>query len=108
MHAKGHTEHDSKHVVYLHLALMILLSFAAMYGLMYAMVDRLDNVLPNFNQFYMAGLMTAPMLILELTLMGPMYPNKKRNVIIMAAAVLALLMFWAAIDSSGASVTSSS
>lgn len=35
------------------------LSFAAMYGLMYAMLDRLDNVYPNLNQLYMAGLMTA-------------------------------------------------
>jgi hypothetical protein len=39
------------------------LSFISMYVLMYAMVDRFANVYPNFNQFYMAGLMTAPMVL---------------------------------------------
>jgi hypothetical protein len=40
---------------------MTVLSFGAMYGLMYAMVNSADNVLASFNQFYMAGLMTAAM-----------------------------------------------
>lgn len=96
MHAKGHSEHGSHAPVYLHLAAMTLLSFAAMYGLMYAMVDGLDNVIPNFNQFYMASLMTSPMVILELIFMRGMYPNQKRNLVIMALAVMALLLFWVA------------
>lgn len=37
-----------------------------MHVLMYAMVDRLANVYPNFHQFYMAGLMTAAMVVIEL------------------------------------------
>ncbi|MGD6497686.1 DUF305 domain-containing protein, partial [Xanthomonas citri pv. citri] len=49
---------------------MVVLSFLAMYALMYAMVDRWANVFGNINQFYMAGLMAAPMLIIELLLMG--------------------------------------
>ena len=57
---------------YSRFALMLLLSFVAMYVLMYAMVDRLGNAVPNINQFYMAGLMTAPMAILEILLMGRM------------------------------------
>jgi uncharacterized protein (DUF305 family) len=40
---------------------MVVLSFIAMYVLMYAMVDRFANAIPNFNQFYMAGLMAAAM-----------------------------------------------
>ena len=48
------------------------LSFASMYVLMYAMVDRFTNVYPNANQFYMAGLMTASMGAIELALMGAM------------------------------------
>lgn len=55
---------------------MMIASFIAMYILMYAMVDKFDNVIPNFNQIYMAGLMSAPMLIIEILLMGRMYPNK--------------------------------
>lgn len=73
---------------------MVVLSFISMYVLMYAMVDSFANVYPNFNQFYMAGLMTAPMLIIELLLMGSMYPNKKLNTVLIVSGVLALGLFW--------------
>lgn len=73
---------------------MTLLSFASMYVLMYAMVDVFANALPNVNQFYMAGLMTMPMVLIELALMGGMYPDKKRNVLIMVASAVALVAFW--------------
>lgn len=90
MHRKG----EMKSTHYGRLLLMIVLSFVAMYILMYAMVDRLDNVIPNFNQFYMAGLMAAPMLVLELLLMGNMYPNKKLNSVLMVVGVVVALVFW--------------
>ncbi len=73
---------------------MLLLSFAVMYVLMYAMVDRLGNAIPNINQFYMAGLMTAPMAILEILLMGRMYPDKRKNTIVLTLGVVALLACW--------------
>jgi len=76
------------------LLIMVVLSFISMYVLMYAMVDSFANVYPNFNQFYMAGLMTAPMLIIELLLMGSMYPNIKLNTVLIIAGVLALGLFW--------------
>jgi|UPI0003FB3022 hypothetical protein len=60
---------------------MTALSFIAMFVLMYAMVDRFANVYPNLNQFYMAGLMAAPMVIIELLVMRAMYPDMKMNVI---------------------------
>jgi uncharacterized protein (DUF305 family) len=37
----------------------------------------------------MAGLMTAPMVIIELVLMGAMYPNKSLNMVIVAVSVIA-------------------
>ncbi|HEX6177103.1 MAG TPA: hypothetical protein VF057_01990 [Thermoanaerobaculia bacterium] len=37
---------------YRRLLVMTALSFFAMYVLMYAMVDRFDNVYSNFNQVY--------------------------------------------------------
>jgi uncharacterized protein (DUF305 family) len=55
---------------------------------MHAMVNTLDNAQPNLNQAYMAGLMTAPMVIIELALMGAMYPNRKVNLAITAASML--------------------
>ena len=76
------------------LVVMTLLSFIAMYVLMYAMVDRFANVFPNFNQFYMAGLMAAAMVAIELVVMGGMYPNRKVNIALIAASLAALAGFW--------------
>ena len=58
------------------------------------MVNTFANVYANFNQFYMAGLMTAPMVIIEVALMGAMYQNKKVNTAIIAAGLIALIVFW--------------
>lgn len=92
----GHRNH------YLRMAVMLLASFAAMYVLMYAMVNVAANAVPNVNQVYMAGLMTAPMLVLELLLMGSMYPNKLANKILLVAGLVALGGFWWAIRSQAA------
>ena len=40
-----------------------------MYALMYAMVNTFANVYATVNQAYMAGLMTAPMVVIELVVM---------------------------------------
>jgi uncharacterized protein (DUF305 family) len=74
---------------YRRLLLMAVLSFVSMYVLMYMMVDELQNVFLNPNQLYMAGMMTAPMIIFELALMGAMYPNRKTNTAIMIGGALA-------------------
>lgn len=85
-------QHSQMH--YVHFAIMLLLSFLAMFAFMYAMVDRFANVYPNLNQFYMAGLMVAPMAIFELMLMRAMYPNKTANMAIIAVSAAALALFW--------------
>ena len=79
---------------YRHLLIMAILSFIAMYILMYAMVNTLGNVFNNLNQFYMAGLMTAPMVLIELIVMRAMYQNKKRNTLIIAVCVIAAPVFF--------------
>ncbi len=79
---------------YSRLIAMIALSFVSMYTLMYAMVDSFGDVYSNFNQFYMAGLMTMPMVIIELSLMGMMYRDKKSNAVLMVVAVIFLILFW--------------
>jgi len=61
------------------LLVMSVLHFIAMYILMYSMVDRIDNALPNINQIYMAGLMTAPMIVLEVLIMKSMYTKDAIN-----------------------------
>ncbi len=84
----NHTQYYGRLIV------MGVLSFISMYILMYAMVDAFENVYSNFNQFYMAGLMTMPMVVIELGLMGMMYKNKKLNAVIMGLAVVFLILFW--------------
>src|SRR6266545_187655 len=80
---------------YRHLGIMAALSFAAMYILMYAMVNSIDDVYMSANQVYMAGLMTAPMVIIELLVMRAMYHDAKLNAIIMAASVVAGIVLFA-------------
>ena len=79
---------------YSSLLLMSALHFAAMYALMYAIVNSFANVYPNLNQLYMAGIMTAPMVILELLLMGSMYENKRLNGAIMAVSGIVFVGFF--------------
>jgi uncharacterized protein (DUF305 family) len=76
---------------------MAILSFASMYILMYTMVNNGSNVLPNANQFYMAGLMTMPMLIIELVLMRGMYKMRSWNIAIGAICLVGLIGFYSAI-----------
>ena len=61
---------------------------------MYAMVNSLANVYSNVNQFYMAGLMAAPMALIELAVMGSMYKNKRLNGLIVAVSIVALIVFF--------------
>lgn len=68
------------------------LSFVFMFVRMYAMVDRFENVFPNINQFYMAALMTAPMVAIELSFMRSMFPSKQWNITAWAATVVVLVV----------------
>lgn len=79
---------------YRHLLIMAVLSFIAMYILMYSMVDVFENVFNNFNQFYMAGLMTAPMVLIELFVMRSMFQDKRRNAFSIAVSIIAGLVFF--------------
>ena len=79
---------------YVHMGIMTILMFIAMYALMYAMVDRFANVYSNLNQVYMAGLMTAPMVLIELAVMRSMYEDRRLNVAIVAASIVVGLGCW--------------
>ncbi len=83
-----------KHSHWPRLALMIAISFVAMFVLMYMMVDRFDNALLNLNQLYMALTMTAAMVVIELTVMSYMYGNKLALGIVAGVAVVALGVFF--------------
>ena len=99
MDASQHHVHDRQdsRAAYIRFAVMLVLSFIAMYVLMYAMVDKFVDVYPNHNQAYMAALMTAPMAIIEILLMGSMYPYKWTNMLIVVGAIVLLAAAWFAI-----------
>jgi len=80
---------------YRHLGLMAALSFVAMYILMYAMVNTFGDVYNNVNQVYMAGLMAAPMVVIELIVMRAMYHNTKLNLVIIGASVVTGVLLFA-------------
>lgn len=85
------SKHESH---YGRLMVMAFLSFAAMYILMYAMVDAFANVFHHVNQVYMAGLMTAPMVAIEVLLMSGMYRNRRRNALILVTSVIVGVAFF--------------
>ena len=86
-------KHGGMKSMYLNLAIMAVLSFISMFVFMYMMVDSFSNVYPNINQFYMAGLMTAPMIVIEIFVMWSMYHNKTANLIIAGVSIVMLILF---------------
>jgi uncharacterized protein (DUF305 family) len=73
---------------YTQLGLMAALSFAAMYWLMYAMVNSTTNVYMSLNQIYMAAVMTAPMVVIELIVMRMMYKDAGLNRILIGTSLV--------------------
>ncbi|WP_228728512.1 DUF305 domain-containing protein [Chryseobacterium endalhagicum] len=81
-------------VMYRHFAVMAVVMFVAMYFIMFAMIDGLQNLIPNINNLYMTLLMTSAMLLIELLIMGGMYKNRKMNGIIIAVSVAVGIFSW--------------
>jgi uncharacterized protein (DUF305 family) len=88
------TEPHTRESHYRRLLAMTVISFVAMYVLMYAMANTFENVRMNVNQFYMAGLMAASMVIIEVGIMRAMYHDKRLNVAIILAGSIGLAGFW--------------
>jgi uncharacterized protein (DUF305 family) len=83
----SHHPHATNQHHYRGLLIMAALSFVSMYVLMYAMVNAAGNVFNNVNQVYMAGLMTAPMVVIELLVMRGMYHDRRLNTLVLVASV---------------------
>ena len=91
MQHNQHTRHDNH---YVRLVGMVVLSFISMYVLMYSMANSFADVYNSLNQVYMAGLMTAPMVVIELWLMSSMYKNRKLNAVAVAISIAAGALFF--------------
>ncbi|MGB4860562.1 MAG: DUF305 domain-containing protein [Dokdonella sp.] len=82
---------------YTRLLVVTFISFLTIYALMYAMVDRSENVYRSFNQVFMTGLLVAPIVLIELALMWDMFPDRRRNVVITVVAFVATVFCWVGI-----------
>ena len=85
----------------MYLTVMTGLSFIAMYVLMYSMVDRIGYVYNSVNQVWMAGLMAASMVLIEIIVMRGMYQHKTANYAIMAGSIVAGIVFFSLIRFQG-------
>lgn len=85
-----------QHNMFVKLALMAALSFIAMYLLMYAMIDKGSDFYPSIGMAWMAGSMTAAMVIIELIVMSGMYKNAalKYGSIALSAVLLVLCVLF--------------
>ena len=79
---------------YRRLAVSLTLSYVVMFAVMFARVDRFDNVLLGLNQAYMAALMVAPMLLIMLATMRSMFGHATLNRVLALAGIAATVVFW--------------
>jgi len=72
--------------------LTLAISFVIMYSVMFMNVASLAHIHLSLTRMYMTLLMVAPMAILMLLMMGNMYPNEKRNKVIMFTSGVVFLV----------------
>ncbi|WP_432768397.1 DUF305 domain-containing protein [Sphingopyxis sp.] len=60
-----------------------------MYLVMFVMIDRLSSFYNNLNMAYMTLMMVAPMVVLMIIAMPDMFPDKRRNILLLGGAALA-------------------
>ena len=62
---------------------MMLISFFIMYLVMFLNITELNHYYTSMTRIYMAVLMVAPMDVVMMVMMGKMYPDKKKNLLIL-------------------------
>ncbi len=95
-HTQKSEENNPNHslAMYKRFALMAVAMFVAMYFIMYAMIDGLQNLIPNINNLYMTLLMVSAMLVIEIWIMKGMYQNKKINWAIITVSLAIGIFSW--------------
>lgn len=76
------------------LLVMAVLHLPIMYLVMFTMIDGTGHFYNNLNMAYMAVMMTAPMLLLEVLLMGRMYQNKRALQGLAVGSLAAFVIFF--------------
>ena len=80
--------HDMQNMPYKKFLLMILVSFIFMYGIMFLNIVELNHFYIRINRSYMALLMVSAMGVIMMAMMYQMYPDKKKNNLIMVISVV--------------------
>ena len=99
-HRMQHTQKSEKQntnhslAMYKRFSVMAVAMFIAMYFIMYAMIDGLQNLILNINNLYMTLLMVSAMLINEIWIMKGMYQNKKINWAIITVSLAIGIFSW--------------
>ena len=79
---------DMKQGHYRGLAVEIVLDFIVMYFVLYTMIATVAHFRFNLNNVYMTLMMVAPMTVIMLVSMRSMFPSRRINMAIGAAAML--------------------
>jgi len=78
MENKGNMQ-SMKGMSYKMFAIMMVISFIIMYGVMFLNVDDASHIYLSTTRTYMSLLMVSSMAVVMMLMMGKMYPNKKIN-----------------------------
>jgi hypothetical protein len=80
---------------YKRLALAISINTVIMFLLTYVMINNIDDFRVNINNIYMALIMAAPMVIVMLLVMNPMFKKKNlNNLIFITFGTLIIILFF--------------
>lgn len=74
---------------YRRLAVELAIDFVIMYLVMYTMIATLGHLRLNLNNVYMTLMMVAPMALVMLVSMRSMFPSRRANLALAAAALIA-------------------
>jgi len=69
-------------------ALILIISFILMYAIMFLNVNEPGHIYINMTRFYMTLMMIAAMAVLMLVLMPMMYPDKKKNTVLIISGLV--------------------
>jgi uncharacterized protein (DUF305 family) len=91
----NHAKHSMR-PSYKSLGIEMAVDFVIMYFVMYTMIATIDHLRLNINNLYMTLMMVAPMMVVMVVGMPSMFPFRRLNLIVGAAAVLVFLASFAA------------
>ena len=86
-------DHSAQHAKgsYRSLAVELIAHFVVMYLVMFTMIATLRDFRLNLNNVYMTLMMVTPMALIMLVTMRSMFPSRRANLIIAAAAVVVFI-----------------